>query len=541
MCSPEPACRLIDFDQLAHDLLTRVSDSIIDSWTDSLTTLGTVWVKVKTPDLTSGPVPTLTGPAANADRIETLLGYATWIGLALAILSLIALGALIAVRMRAGEGVAAVGKIGLVLAAVIVLSSAASIVTAILPDGPRGVGGATGFVQSSLWWYMAAAAVASVIIGAARMVWEQRAHPGLDTVRSLLTLIVVAAAGVTITNMLITAADSFSQWVIDKAMGCTAGDRACFVDSVEHILKIADRAGGGSGTGPMLMIIIGLLALLSDLVQILLMVARSGMLVLLAGVLPIAASTTNTEMGKAWFKRCVAWLVAFLLYKPVASIIYAAAFKLVTNNLTSNDDLLNSLTGIMLMLLAVLALPALLRFVAPMTTATAGGTASGAGAIAAAARLPSGARATTASNVSGRSWAASAAPSGSRTADGSAGRSRGADESTNRGTADGSRSADAPGVGGSGSPVMADGSSAGLTSRGSTTTSRPDGGGSVGNGTPGSDQSAATGGSASPIPLQSRGRRYRGDGNAAAHLLQGAAMAAGAAKALADDATGAQQ
>ena len=38
-----------------------------------------------------------------------MLGYVTWISLAVAVVSLFVLGAMIATRMRAGEGFAAIG------------------------------------------------------------------------------------------------------------------------------------------------------------------------------------------------------------------------------------------------------------------------------------------------------------------------------------------------------------------------------------------------------------------------------------------------
>ncbi|MBO0810706.1 MAG: hypothetical protein J2P23_01530 [Microlunatus sp.] len=502
-------CTLVDIDKLGQDALTRISNAIIDSNTRALTTLGTLWVRTKTPDLTRGPAPDISGHAGHAANIVTILGYATWIGLILAVFSLLALASLVAIRVRAGDGFAGAGRIGIILGGVLLLSGASSLVAQVLPAGPRGVGGATGFIQSSLWWYMAAAAIASVIIGAIRMIWEQRAEPGRDLLKSLLTLIVVAAGGVTMVNLLVTAADGFSGWVINNAMHCAPGDRQCFVDSVEHILKLGDQYAG-TGTGPLLMIIIGLVALLSDLVQVLLMIARSGMLVLLAGVLPIAAAATNTEMGKLWFKRCVAWLAAFLLYKPVASLIYAAAFKLVAHPLHSQDALLNTLTGVMLLLLAVLALPALLRFVAPMAGAASGGHASGAAVMMAAGRLPSGAR-TTATNESARSTSTTThAPSGS-TGGGSGGPSA---------AVTGARTA----AGGSGSVTAGAG------------TPQP------ARGAGRSDQAAAgPTGTVVTSSQASRGRRYTEGSTPASRLLRGAAVAAGAVHAITEEATGSGQ
>ena len=60
------------------------------------------------------------------------------------------------------------------------------------------------------------------------------------------------------------------------------------------------------------------------------MIVRYGMLVLLVGVLPLTAAATNTEMGMMWFKRALGWLGGFILYKPVAALIYATAIKLMS-------------------------------------------------------------------------------------------------------------------------------------------------------------------------------------------------------------------
>lgn len=112
----------------------------------------------------------------------------------------------------------------------------------------------------------------------------------------------------------------------------------------------------------------GIIAFLATLVQILLMFVRNGMVVLLIGILPLAAAMSNTEMGMHWFKKASAWLIAFALYKPAAAIVYAVAFVL------PGQQGINALmSGMMMLILAVLALPALLRFVVPAVGAVAGG------------------------------------------------------------------------------------------------------------------------------------------------------------------------
>lgn len=428
-------CGFIDFkckaEELAKsalgDAIENMANAVMEAFGKIIGSLGTVWIHIGTPNLTGagGSSSIEAGSSApNSENITTVLGYVTWISLAVAIISLFILGALIATRMRAGEGVAAVGKIGLILAAVVLISGASAMVAGLMPSGPNNAGGAVLFIQSGLWWYMGAAAIVSVIIGGARMVWEQRAEPGRETVKSLLTLVVVAGAGVTIVGLLVAAADSFAVWIIDGSLDCSVTEgSACFGENMLTLLALTTNPAAG-GLGAILIIILGLIAILAAAFQIVLMVARGGMLVILAGILPLAASFTNTEMGKSWFRKCIGWLVAFILYKPAAAIVYAAAFQLVGTDVFADDGtgLLAVLTGLMLMIIALFAMPALMRFVTPMVGAMAGGAGGGMLAAGALAALPSGAAAIgRLSSNNGGGSSNSSAPNGSSGSNGEQG------------------------------------------------------------------------------------------------------------------------
>ena len=377
------------------DAITNLANAVMEAYGKVAASLGTIWINIGTPNLTGtgGSSPVKAGESApGSGELMTVLGYVKWIALVIAVVSLVLLAARVMMKMRAGEGFAAVGRTGLILGAVVLISGASSMVSALLPDGPTGAGGAVAFLQSSLWWYMGAGAILSVIVGGARMAFEQRADPGKDLLRSLVTLIVVAGAGVTIIGLLVGAADSFSVWIINGSLKCdVTGTGGCFGQNIAGLLALT---GGSSGNlGPLLIIILGLVAIIASVIQIVLMVARGGMLVILAGILPLAASATNTEMGKAWFKKSVSWLVAFILYKPAAAIVYAAAFQLAGTKVFADDGsgLLAVLTGLLLMIVALVAMPALMRFVTPMVGSLAAGGAGGAVALAGLSALPSGA------------------------------------------------------------------------------------------------------------------------------------------------------
>ncbi len=369
------------------DAIENLARAVLEAFGKAVASLGTLWVNVGTPNLTGtgGSSSIAAGSSApNSEGIVQVLGWVTWIAIVFAAISIILLGILVATRMRAGEGFRAVGPLGFVLGGIFLMSGATALVSGLLPRGPQGAGGAVLFLQSSLWWYMGAAAVVSVIIGGIRMVWEQRAEPGKETIKSLLTLIVVAGSGVTIVGLLVSAFDSFSVWILNGALSCDVGaDSACFGENIANLLALTTNPNTG-GLGALLVIILGIIAILATAAQIVLMIARGGMLVILTGILPLSASATNTEMGKGWFKKNVGWLVAFILYKPAAAIVYAAAFQLVGTNIFQDDGtgFIAVLTGLILMVLALFAMPALMRFVTPLVSSLSAGAGGALGAAA---------------------------------------------------------------------------------------------------------------------------------------------------------------
>ena len=274
---------------------------------------------------------------------------------------------------------------------------------------------AVAFLQGSLWWYMAAAAVLSVIIAGAKMAWEGRAEPGRELLKSLMTLVVVAGAGLTAVSLAVIAADGFAKWVIDSSL-----EGSDFGTNITALLGLSAI----TGLGAIIVIVLGLAAFVAALVQIALMVVRGGMLVILTGILPLSASSTNTEWGRAWFKKCIAWLVAFILYKPAAAIVYATAFRLAGSDVFGGDELMSAISGLVLMVLAIVALPALMRFVTPLVGAMAsgGGGAGGAMAAGAIASMPTGAmRVPRGSSSNGAGAVAGGAQSGPSGASGSGG------------------------------------------------------------------------------------------------------------------------
>ena len=360
----------------SNDAVQELANSVLEGLGKALASIGTMWVAVPTPVLTAGEGTTrLPTNNPGSEEFATILGYVTFIGLTLAVLSIIALGAMIALRSRRGEGFRHVGTLGVIFIAILLISGASALVGGLLGAvAPEGSSTTVGFLQNSLWYYVGGLAVLSVIIGGIRMAWEQRAQPGKDLLQSLITLIVVSGTGLAIISLATTAADAFSIWILNGATDCdvsAAGESNCFGTNVAAMVAIT----ASSPIGLIGVLILGSIALLMTYVQVALMVVRGGLLVILAGVLPLTASFTNTQMGKQWFGKVIGWTIAFILYKPAAALIYAAAFSLTGTDAFKDDGggIWTILTGLALMLMALIALPALLKFVAPMTGAVTGG------------------------------------------------------------------------------------------------------------------------------------------------------------------------
>lgn len=216
-------------------------------------------------------------------------------------------------------------------------------------------------LQDNLFWFVGFAAVFSVIIAGGRMAWEARAQPLRELGQSLITLVLVTGGGLAVLRLVVVAGDEFSTWLIGGAGG------EDFNKKMTAMLAAVVATGGGLGA--MLVILVGLILILASIAQIVLMIARSGMLVLLAGILPLSAAATNTESGKQWFQKTIGWMIAFALYKPAAALVYAAAFELFGDS----KDLMGALTGMTMMILAVAALPALMKLCVPAVASLSGG------------------------------------------------------------------------------------------------------------------------------------------------------------------------
>jgi hypothetical protein len=246
-----------------------------------------------------------------------------------------------------------------------------------------GSGGAVAFVTSKTAWLVVAVAIASIMVAGIQIAWTRRGEPARDLLRSLITLVVTSGVGVGAAQLAVTASDDFAKWIMDSVSTGNGGNFAAAIIDISSLNL--------EGFSMMVIIVAGLLGVVANVIQIGLMWVRSAMLILLAGMVPLAGAATNTKWGAQWLEKALAWFVAFAAFKPAASIVYAVAVKLMAGRPWGDgDQMVQFIMGVMMMVMAVFALPALMSFIVPATAAIGGGgsVANAIGAVAATGAAP---------------------------------------------------------------------------------------------------------------------------------------------------------
>lgn len=265
------------------------------------------------------------------------------------------------------------------------------------PSPEVGAGSTAAWLSDRMAYFVLVAALVSVLWTAYQLATSGAFEHIADLGKALARVIVVSGVTAAATTIAIEVGDAVSAWVLDSA------DVKLNVAGLVALVN----------TSPGVVMILALVVILAQIIQAVLMLVKNAMIVLLVGFLPLTAGATNTPLGKAGFQKALTWLGGFLLYKPVAAVVYAVSFKLTDRD----DSIAGQLSGVALMLLAIFALPALMRFLVPVTAAATGGNAGALSGAAVGAAVATGAVVALGAATGGAGFAAapaamSAAPSG---------------------------------------------------------------------------------------------------------------------------------
>lgn len=235
-------------------------------------------------------------------------------------------------------------------------------------------------IRGYVLWLSLAVATVGMMWQGVMLTLSRRPDPLLGIGRGLFTVALWGAIGIIGPAAALRAGDAFSSWVLNEA---SSGE------ATQRLSGLASMAGV---TSPGAIILLGLLLMTSGLAQAVIMIFREGAVVVLAGVVVLAAAGSFTNATRPWLHKVVGWMVALIAYKPIAALVYATAIAMVG----TGHDPRTVLVGLTMVILAIFALPALMKFFTWTTGSVAtGGMAVGAGllgASASAAQIASSAR-----------------------------------------------------------------------------------------------------------------------------------------------------
>lgn len=206
-------------------------------------------------------------------------------------------------------------------------------------------GSSVTWLTSALRYLTVFLATIGVMIACAWTMWHRRGEKIQQAVSGLFMVLLVTGLGSALVQVLIPTGDAFGKWILSQ----TNVDAKVAMDQTQLVANFAGIA-----------IVGGLIGTLATFFQWVLMLIRAVVVPLLVAIWPTAAAASMIQGASAALPKVTQWLFAFLLYKPAAAIVYAFAWE------TKNEDGLKGLlNGLALTILAVFALPALVRLIAP--------------------------------------------------------------------------------------------------------------------------------------------------------------------------------
>ncbi len=191
--------------------------------------------------------------------------------------------------------------------------------------------------------------VGSVLVQAIRLMFSRKAEPLMMVASGLVRFAVVSALGLTVLQAALKAGDEIASGLLDGAAGN-------FALLMRDLLINQPK-------GTFAVLLLSIIAALLAIVQWVLMAIRQVGLLVLAAMLPLAASGSINRSTRGWLDKMMAWLLAIVAYKPAAALIYYIGFTYLSSPASNKPGGVGTLlSGLMVLTLAVIAMPVMLKF-----------------------------------------------------------------------------------------------------------------------------------------------------------------------------------
>lgn len=218
------------------------------------------------------------------------------------------------------------------------------------PDQP-----AVRIAQHYLWPLIGFVLVTSILAAGIRVSLSRKGAPLLDVGMGMVKYALATTMGLAVLGGAVLMADGFAQWMLDAAA-------PHFEETIKASLDPRNMTEGAPGPGAY----IGLLSLASNVmfiggIQWVLGFLRQAGIIIYAALLPLAAAGSLSQLGKQWLPRISSTLLTLICYKPAVAFIFVVGELF----LGASNSITTVLTGIMILIASVVALPAMFKFFQP--------------------------------------------------------------------------------------------------------------------------------------------------------------------------------
>ncbi|WP_176338457.1 hypothetical protein [Kocuria salina] len=232
-----------------------------------------------------------------------------------------------------------------------------------------GPGSATERVQRATTTFVGVAGIIGTAFAVLRIARDHNRESAENLVMGLIRTVVVSGLAVSMVSLSLAVTDEVAPWLVDTIAGNAARDglgQSMDLDAVAGSKMALTTAG--------ILIVLAPFAILGSILNAALVIFSYGVAGALCGLLPIFAAASTTERGRKSFDKAVGWLIAVILFKPVAAVLYGFGLALMNGIRGTGDSevanhVITLLTGTVIIFMACLSMPALARVMVPAVSA----------------------------------------------------------------------------------------------------------------------------------------------------------------------------
>ncbi|WIG19191.1 hypothetical protein [Kocuria rosea] len=232
-----------------------------------------------------------------------------------------------------------------------------------------GAGSATERVQTATTTFVGVAGIIGTAFAVLRIARDHNRESAENLVMGLIRTVVVSGLAVSMVALSLAVTDEVAPWLVDTIAGNAARDR------LGQSMGLSGMVGAGMALPTAgILLFLTPFALLGAILNAALVIFSYGVAGALCGLLPIFAAASTTQKGQKSFDKAVGWLLAMILFKPGAAVIYGFGLALMNGiDGTGGDEVSNKiislLTGTVVIFSACFAMPALVRVLVPAVSA----------------------------------------------------------------------------------------------------------------------------------------------------------------------------